>query len=162
MLGFSCRWSFLLGEQLSRYIAHGAPCLPVDTMVATTLSRTLLHLARRSDHLQACVRVASSHHIPCVPAVRLCVARPASALLALWPSCFACVRACCSVLGSPYLALSLGGGAVTEVLHDLHCGPALSLVRHDLPCKKKKKKKRSAGSRARSTRSNALARSKNT
>ena len=104
----------------------------------SALSRTLLHLARRSDHLQACVCIASSHHVPCVPAIRLCVARPASALLALWPSCSACVRACCSVLGSPYLALSFGGGAVTEVLHDLRCGPALSLVRHDLPCNQKK------------------------
>src|ERR1700694_2972544 len=31
----------------------------------------------------------------------------------------------------------LWGGAVTEVLHDLRSGLALSSVRHDLPCKKK-------------------------
>ena len=66
-------------------------------------------LASRSDYLQACVCVASSHHIPCVPAVRLCVARLASAFLALWPSCFACVRACCSALGLPYLAFPFRG-----------------------------------------------------
>ena len=32
----------------------------------------------------------------------------------------------------PYLALSFGGGAVTEVLHDLRCRLVLSSVRHDL------------------------------
>ena len=47
-------------------------------------------------------------------------------------------KACCSVLGTPFLALSFGGGAVTEVLHALQCGLALSPVRHDLPKKKKK------------------------
>ena len=52
----------------------------------------------------------------------------------------ACVRARCSVLGTPFLALSFGGGAVTEVLHALRCGLALSPVRHDLPYKKKKKR----------------------
>ena len=35
--------------------------------------------------------------------------------------------------------LPFGGGAVTEVLHDLLCSLALSTVRHDLPFKKKKK-----------------------
>ena len=99
-------------------------------------------IARRSDNLQACVCVASCHHFPCVPAVRLCVARLASTFLALWPSCSACVRACCSALGLPFLAHPFGGGAVTEVLHDLLCGFALSTVRHDLPSKKKKKKKK--------------------
>ena len=43
------------------------------------------------------------------------------------------LRACCSALGLPYLALPFGGGALTEVLHDLLCGLALSPVRHDLP-----------------------------
>ena len=47
----------------------------------------------------------------------------------------------CSVLGTPFPALSFGGGAVTEVLHALRCGLALSPVKHDLPCQKKKKKK---------------------
>ena len=103
-------------------------------------------IARRSDNLQACVCVASCHHFPCVPAVRLCVARLASTFLALWPSCSACVRACCSALGLPFLAHPFGGGAVTEVLHDLLCGFALSTVRHDLPSKKKKKKKKSSRS----------------
>ena len=60
----------------------------------------------------------------------------ASAYFALWPSCSACVRARCLVLGSPYLALSFGGGAVTEILHALLCGLALSPARHDLPGKK--------------------------
>ena len=101
---------------------------------------TLLHFARRSDHLAACVCVASSHHTPCVPALCLCVAWPASAFLALWPSCSACVRACCSALESPYLPLTFEGCAVTEVLHDLRCGLALSPVRHDLPPPQKKEK----------------------
>ena len=43
-------------------------------------------------------------------------------------------------LGTPFLALSFGGGAVNEVLHALRCGLALSPVSHDLPTKKKKKK----------------------
>ena len=84
-----------------------------------------------------CVCVASSRHIPCVFAVGLCVAWQTPAFLALWPSVSACIRARCSVLGTPFLALSFGGGAVTEVLHALRCGLALSPVRHDLPCKKK-------------------------
>ena len=81
-----------------------------------------------------CVCVASSRHFPCVCAVGLCVAWQTSAFLALWPSVSACVRARCSVPGTPFLALSFGGGAVTEVLHALRCGLALSSVRHDLPC----------------------------
>ena len=96
-------------------------------------------LAKHSDHLQPCVSVASSRHSPCVCAVGLCVAWQTCAFLALWPSVSACVRARCSVLGTPFLALSFGRGAVTEVLHALRCGLALSPVRHDLPCNQKKK-----------------------
>ena len=126
-------------------MAHFKSISPVPAVVA---NKHYPHgrcctIARRSDNLQACVCVASSHHFPCVPAVRLCVARLASTFLALWPSCSACVRACCSSLG--FLSWpSLSGGAVTEVLHDLLCGLALSTVRHDLPSKKKKKKKNMA------------------
>ena len=43
------------------------------------------------------------------------------------------------------MTLSLGGGAVTEVLHDLLCGLALSTVRHDLPFFQKTKKKKVTG-----------------
>ena len=57
----------------------------------------------------------------------------ASQCYRLWPSCSAYVRACCSALGPPYLALPFGGRAVTEVLQDLRCGLALTPVRHDLP-----------------------------
>ena len=141
--GLTAGWgSPAVGVFLRKSFAHGAPCLPVPTVAANTLHPhgRCCTLASRSDYLQACVCVASSHYFPCVPAVRLCVARLASAFLALWPSCFACVRACCSALGLPYLALPFGGGAVTEVLHDLLCGLALFTVRHDLPSKKKKKK----------------------
>ena len=144
-VGLTAGWgSPAIGVFLHQSFAHGAPCFPVPTVAA---NRHYPHgrcctIARRSDYLQACVCVASSHHIPCVPAVRLCVARLASAFLALWPSCSACVRACCSALGLPYLALPFGGGAVTEVLHDLLCGLALYTVRHDLPSKKKIKNKK--------------------
>ena len=120
---------------ISESFAPGAPCFPVPTVAA---NKQYPHgrcctIARRSDNLQACVCVASCHHFPCVPAVHLCVARLASTFLALWPSCSACVRACCSALGLSLLAHPFGGGAVTEVLHDLLCGFALCTVRHDLP-----------------------------
>ena len=140
-VGLTVGWgSPAVGAFLHISFAHGAPCLPVLTVAANTLypQGRCCTLARRSDHLQARVCVASSHHFPCAPAVRLCVARLASAFLALWPSGSACVCACCSALGLPSLALPFGGGAVTGVLHDLLCGLALSTVRHDLPSKKKK------------------------
>ena len=143
-VGLTAGWgSPAIGVFLHRSFAHGAPCFPVPTVAANKHNPhgRCCTIARRSDNLQACVCVASCHHFPCVPAVRLCVARLASTFLALWPSCSACVRACCSALGLPFLAHSFGGGAVTEVLHDLLCGFALSTVRHDLPSKKKKKKK---------------------
>ena len=139
-VGLTASWgSPAVGVFLHRSFAHGAPCFPVPTVAAPKLHPhgICCTLARRSDNLQACVCVASSHDIPCVPAVCLCVARLASAFLALWPSCFACVHARCSALGLPYLALPFRGGAVTDILHDLLCGLALSPVRHDLPSKKK-------------------------
>ena len=103
-VGLTAGWgSPAVGVFLHTSFAHGAPCFPVPTVAA---NRHYPHgrcctIARRSDYLQACVCVASSHHFPCVPAVCLCVAWLASTFLALWPSCSACVRACCSALGLP-------------------------------------------------------------
>ena len=71
---------------------------------------------------------SASVYIPCAVAVLFCLRT--------------CVLLCprTSFPGPPL------GGAVTEVLHDLLCGLALSTVRHDLPSKKKKKKKPPRGS----------------
>ena len=64
-----------------------------------------------------------------------------------------CLRALRAALPSdPYLAHPIGGGAVPEVLHDLRCGLALSIVRHDLPWEKNNKKKKVLGGRACSSR----------
>ena len=91
---------------------------------------------RRSDHLQAlCVRCFQPSH-----SLRLCswlVWCLASLCIPCAVAVLLCLRARCSVLGTPFLAFSFGRGAVTEVLHALRCGLALSPVRHDLLCKKK-------------------------
>ena len=111
-VGLTAGWGCpAVGVFLHKPFAPGAPCFPVPTVAA---SKHYPHgrcctIARRSDNLQACVCVASCHHFPCVPAIRLCVARLASTFLALWPSCSACVRACCSALGLPFLAHPFGG-----------------------------------------------------
>ena len=74
----------------------------LPTFSVLLFQRTLPHLANARTRCRPCVCVASSHHIPCVSAVCLCVAWPASAFLALWWSCSACMRACCSALGIPF------------------------------------------------------------
>ena len=70
--------------------------------------------------------------LACAPSLGSLLSR-APSLSCIWGCCWAVIQR---------QTLQLLKKAVTEVLHDLLCGLALSTVRHDLPKKKKKKKKR--------------------
>jgi hypothetical protein len=114
----------------------------LPTFSVLLFQRTLPHLARHSDPLQAlCVRCFQPSH-----SLRFC-SLLVCCLASLCISCAVVVLFClyARVLLCPRYSFPgplLWGGAVTEVLHDLRSGLALSSVRHDLPCKKKKNKKK--------------------
>ena len=123
-----------MGETLPKHIAHGTAhlvCMWIPWLPHALLSHGPCCISPSAQTIcRPCVCVASSHHSHAFLQFALCLAWPASAFLALWLSCSACGRACCSAIGSPYLALSFG--RCTEVVHALHCGLALSPVRHDV------------------------------